>query len=120
MITQTKEYHGVRYAKVHSDDVIIQDVQTSLDLLVNVQYETSCDRIAINKEAFASSFFVLSSGLAGEVLQKFVNYRTKLAIIGDFSHYTSKPLRDFITESNRGNQIFFVTTEAEAAAKLCA
>ena len=33
----------------------------------------------------------------------------KLAIIGDFSGYTSKPLRDFIYESNNGNQVFFVS-----------
>ena len=42
----------------------------------------------------------------------------KLAIIGDFSGYTSKPLRDFIYESNNGNHVFFVSSEAEAVEKL--
>ena len=119
MITQTKEFHGVRYVMMHSDEIIIADVQTSLDWLVNVLYETGCHRIALNREAFAPSFFVLRSGLAGDILQKFVNYHIKLAIIGDYTPFTSKPLHDFMLESNRGNHIYFVSTEAEAAAKLC-
>ena len=54
------------------------------------------------------------SGLAGEILQKFVNYRLKVAIVGDYSRYTSKPLHDFIRESNRGRDVFFVSTIEDA------
>ena len=42
----------------------------------------------------------------------------KLAIVGDFSGYTSKPLRDFIYESNNGSHVFFVATVEEALEKL--
>ena len=59
-----------------------------------------------------------SAVVAGEVLQKFVNYKMRLAIVGDFSHYTSKPLRDFICESNKGSQVGFWPTEEEALAWL--
>ena len=54
-------------------------------------------------------FLRLSSGLAGEVLQKFVNYRLKFAILGDISAATaaSAPLRDFVYESNRGRSVWF-------------
>jgi hypothetical protein len=38
----------------------------------------------------------------------------KLAIVGDFSGYTSRPLKDFIYESNNGRDIFFVSSEKEA------
>ena len=72
------------------------------------------------KDAFAEKFFVLSSGLAGEILQKFVNYHFKVAIYGDFSKYTSKPLKDFIYESNNGNAVFFTETQAQAVEKLSA
>ena len=51
-------------------------------------------------------------------MQKFVNYQLKIAILGDYSGYTSKPLRDFIYESNNGGHVFFVGTEAEAIEKL--
>ncbi len=60
------------------------------------------------------NFFVLSTGLAGEILQKYINYGGRIAIFGDYSHYTSKPLKDFIYESNNGKDVFFVATEEEA------
>lgn len=44
---------------------------------------------------------------AGEALQKLINYRFKIAIFGDQSHYTGKPLKDFMRESNRGRDVFF-------------
>lgn len=104
-------------AIIHSDDILISDVQSALDLMAAVRYETGCDRIAILKSAVTEDFFVLSTRIAGEILQKFVNYYYKLAIIGDFSRYTSKPLRDFIYESNNGSHIFFVETVEETMEK---
>ncbi|MBR5805712.1 MAG: DUF4180 domain-containing protein, partial [Oscillospiraceae bacterium] len=38
----------------------------------------------------------------------------RIAIYGDYSRYTSKPLRDFIYESNKGKSVFFVATKEEA------
>jgi hypothetical protein len=54
--------------------------------------------------------------MAGEILQKFSNYRIKLAIVGDFSKYTKKSIRDFIRESNNTGHINFVGTLDEALA----
>lgn len=110
--------NGVRCALVTGEELLITDAQSALDLMMTVRYDTDSDRIALHKEAVADAFFVLSSKLAGDVLQKFINYHTKLAIIGDYSGYTSKPLKDFIYESNRGHDIFFVTTEEEAIERL--
>ncbi|MDO4829832.1 MAG: DUF4180 domain-containing protein, partial [Clostridia bacterium] len=42
----------------------------------------------------------------------------RIAIYGDFSRYTSKPLKDFMRESNRGRDVFFAATEEEAIAAL--
>ena len=70
------------------------------------------------KKSIIEDFFILSSGLAGEILQKFINYGGKIAIYGDFSKYTSKPLKDFIYESNKGRDVFFVTTKEEAIQKI--
>ncbi|MCI1113670.1 DUF4180 domain-containing protein, partial [Stenotrophomonas maltophilia] len=56
--------------------------------------------------------------LAGEILQKFINYRVKIAVVGDFSVYSSQSLKDFIYESNKGNDIFFLPTEQQAIEKL--
>lgn len=107
-------------ASVHSEEVIMKDLQSALDLIMNISYEAQSNLIVINKEAIADKFFVLSSGLAGEILQKFINYHTKIAIYGDYSKYTSKPLKDFIYESNKGKDVFFVATKKEAIDKLVA
>ena len=74
--------------------------------------------IILNKDAVTPDFFVLSTKIAGEILQKFINYQFKFAIVGDFSGYTSKPLKDFIYESNKGRDIFFVSSEEDAIEKL--
>ena len=101
-------------AIINSDEIIIKDVQSAIDFIMTIKYEINCNKIALNKEAITEEFFILSKGLAGEVLQKFINYQTKFVIYGDFSKYTSKPLKDFIYESNNGKDIFFVTNEDEA------
>ncbi len=112
------EKNGVIIAVVTADEKLLYDVQSALDLMATVHYETDSNRIALKKESVAEEFFILSTRLAGEILQKFVNYHCKLAIIGDYSKYTSKPLKDFIYESNKGQDIFFVATEDEAVERL--
>lgn len=98
--------------------VLITDGPSAMDLLATARYETDCSAMVFHKEQLDKSFFRLSTGLAGEVLQKFVNYQMKLAIVGDFSGYTSEPLRDFIRESNEGRQICFQPDEEAALAWL--
>ena len=110
--------NGVSIAIVYSDGLIITDTQSALNLIADIQYYDDCDRIIINKQAIIEDFFKLSTGIAGDILQKFVNYSKKIAIIGDFSIYTSKPLKDFIFESNNGNSIFFVADEQTAINKI--
>lgn len=118
MNIQTKTVDGMQIAVVRSTEKLIIDTQSALDFMSTVKYETGCSRIAINKEAIAEDFFILSTRLAGDVLQKFINYHVKFAVFGDFSKYTSKPLGDFIYESNNGKDIFFVSSEEEAVARL--
>jgi hypothetical protein len=112
------EAGGVNIAVVSGSEIVITDVQSALDLMATVQYEADSDRIVIDKSLLSESFFDLKTRLAGEILQKFVNYRVKVAIIGDFSVYSSRSLQDFIYESNSGNHIFFLPTEQLAIEKL--
>ena len=83
---------------------------------MTVRYETGCSRIAIDKKLVCGDFFIIR--LAGEILQKLMSYRVNMAVYGDYSRYTSKPLHDFIYESNQGNDFFFVATKEDAAEKL--
>jgi Domain of unknown function (DUF4180) len=112
------EAGGGNIAVVSGSEILIEDVQSALDLMATVQYESGCDRIVINKSLISEHFFDLKTRLAGEILQKFINYRVKVAIVGDFSGYASRSLQDFIFESNSGNDIFFLPTEQQAIEKL--
>ncbi len=106
--------NGKLCAVVESDRIAITDTQSALDILLSAKYEAGTKNIVIDKRLITEDFFFLSTRLAGEVLQKYTNYGGRIAIYGDFSHYTSKPLRDFIYESNKGSDVFFAATEEEA------
>lgn len=114
MNMQKVERNKVVCAVVQSGEKVIVDSQSALDILMMAKYEIGTNNIVISKERITEDFFILSSGLAGEVLQKYINYGGRIAIYGDFSHYTSKPLKDFIYESNKGHDVFFASTEEEA------
>ena len=103
---------------VRSDEAVIVDAQSALDLLMDAGYQAGTKNIAVAKELVAEDFFILGTGLAGEILQKYVDYGGRIAFYGGYSCYTSKPLRDFIFESNRGKDVFFVETEAQAIDRL--
>jgi len=92
----------------------ICDAQEVLDLMATAQYQGCSGAIVVYKESLGEGFFDLKTGFAGEVLQKFSNYRVQLAIVGNFSAYKSKALRDFIYECNKGNLVFFKGNLEEA------
>ncbi|MDL2294957.1 DUF4180 domain-containing protein [Ruminococcaceae bacterium OttesenSCG-928-D13] len=101
-----------------TDTPLIADTRSALDLIGTARHLHGEVKLVVDKADVAEDFFDLKTGLAGEVLQKFVNYNLPLAIVGDFSGYTSKALRDFIYESNQGSAVFFVPDVETAAEKL--
>ena len=117
MKIQIKQVNGVKISEVISDKVLISDSQDALDLMANCGYKES-RKIIIKDYNLVSDFFDLKTGIAGEILQKFSNYDVKLAIIGDFSKYSGKSLRDFIFESNKHGRINFVNSTEEAYSRL--
>lgn len=108
------EKNGVSCAMIENTEKVITNVQSAIDLIVSADYEVGTKNIIIDKKLVNEDFFVLSTGFAGEVLQKFINYGGRIAVYGDFSHYTSKPLKDFMYESNKGKDIFFADSKDEA------
>ena len=110
MKTKIVTRNDIAVAVIRSDTPLMTDVPSA--------FETGCTDIAINKEAVADDFFVLSTRLAGDILQKFVDYGIRFAIYGDFSTCESRALRDFIRESNRGRSVYFQPDVARAVEKL--
>lgn len=105
---------NINVIKIEDEKILIFDEQSALDVFMSLAYETGENRFIISKDNLIEDFFDLRTKIAGEILQKIINYRMKLAIIGDFSKYKSKSLRDFIYECNSGKDIFFVENESEA------
>jgi hypothetical protein len=103
-------------AEVASSE-IIRNSQDALELLMNCSYQGTTDLI-IQESNLSAEFFDLKTGVAGEILQKFSTYNGRLAIIGDFSNYQSKSLKDFIFESNKVGRINFVSSMEEAKTAL--
>jgi hypothetical protein len=112
------EAGGTSVAIIRGSGIVIEDVQSALDLMATVRFETGCDRMVIGKSLICEDFFNLKTRLAGDILQKFVNYQVKLAIAGDFSQYSSQSLQDFMRECNKGKDIFFLPDEQTAIEKL--
>lgn len=107
----------VKIAELISDRLIIQSAQDGLDLLGDVYYQ-GFDKVIIYEKDIIPDFFDLKTTIAGEILQKFSNYRIPLAIVGDFSKYKSKSIRDFILESNKTQHINFAESLSEALERL--
>lgn len=103
------QHNQTQIAELVADEITIKNVQDALDLMANANYQGAW-KIIIKEEHLAPAFFDLKTQLAGDILQKFSNYKTALAIIGDFKKYQSKSLRDFILESNKKKRILFVSS----------
>ena len=76
--------------------------------------------IAIPIVRLGDAFFDLRSGLAGEIAQIAVNYRLKLAILGDIAQHVerSTALRDWIGECDSRGDLHFVTGIEELGRRL--
>ena len=76
--------------------------------------------VAVPADRLDPSFFSLGTRFAGEIMQKFVNYRLRLAVIGDISQHVerSEALRALVHESNRSDHVWFVADLDALDAKL--
>ena len=120
MATEIKYHHtdkGNNIAEILPGSDLITSPDDILDLMAEARFNDS-GRMIIHVKSLHPDFFDLKTRVAGEILQKFSNYRMRLAIVGDFSGFESKSLRDFIRESNRTGIIYFVGSIEEALLKL--
>lgn len=107
MRIETHRIGQAKVAEIQAEELVLTSVEDGLSLLGDLYYQ-GFDKIILHEENIVPEFFDLKTKLAGEVLQKFVQYRMSLAVVGNFSKYTSKSLRDFIYECNQGRQVNFV------------
>ncbi|MER6487877.1 DUF4180 domain-containing protein [Streptomyces virginiae] len=91
----------------------------ALDCIGNASYQ-GAEWAVIPVERFDEAFFRLSTRVAGDIIQKFVQYRVGIVVLGDISRHTadSAALRDFVRECNRGRQTWFLADAEELRERL--
>jgi hypothetical protein len=111
--------HGVPVLRCAPDGPPLRDGGDVLEV-VAAAVAHGARWIAVPAGRLADEFFTLRSGVAGEIVQKFANYRLGLAVVGDVAAHVARgfALRDFVTEANRGRQLWFVTDEGELEQRL--
>jgi len=105
------DLHGTRVFECAAEGAELRTARDVTDLLSET-WQHSATLVVIPVSRLGDDFFRLRTGIAGEVLQKFVQYRMRVAILGDVLEYVeaSTAFRDFVVESNRGNHIWFVSS----------
>lgn len=93
--------------------------QDALDA-IGEAWGSDASTIVVPAERFDPRFYELRTGVLGELTQKFVNYRIRLVVLGDVTAHVqaSDAFRDYVRETNSGDQVWFVADEAELAARL--
>jgi hypothetical protein len=82
------ELTGGTVVEAISDEILVNSGRDALDLMMEASGH-GANSLIIHEHNLHPTFFDLRSGLAGEVLQKSVNYQVKLAIIGEFEKITN-------------------------------
>lgn len=105
--------------RLEPDGPLIRTQDDAMDLVATT-FSGGEDVVVVPVERLDPEFFRLASGVAGEVAQKFVNYRRRLVILGDVSAFVARSdaFRDWVRETGRGRDILFVADEDELAARI--
>ncbi|HAT3517636.1 TPA: DUF4180 domain-containing protein [Serratia marcescens] len=94
--------------------------ENDVSLFIAPAFEHDAGMIALPVSRLDAAFFQLRSGMAGALLQKFINYRLRVALLGDITPRLtqSHALQDFVREANRGEQVWFLTSLTELEQRL--
>ncbi|MFG3701315.1 DUF4180 domain-containing protein [Micromonospora sp. NPDC047620] len=103
-----RERAGVPVLVCDPDGPLVATAQDALDLIGAAFL--GAEVVAVPASRLDASFFSLGTRFAGEVMQKFVNYRVRLVVVGDISRHlaASAALRALVQESNQADHVWFV------------
>ena len=114
-----EEIDGTRILFIDEDGPLIASNEEASDLIASA-WSAHVGLLVVPVDRLDPRFFQPESLFADDVLQKAATYELTIAILGDISGFTTaRPaLRDFVTESNRGQHVWFVADELEVERKL--
>ena len=119
MAEVASEIAGIRVLRCAADGTLIRNDKDVI-ALITAAWAQGAKMILVPVQRLHGDFFLLSTRIAGEIIQKFANYGMKLVVVGDVSAYLtqSSAFADFVKEANRGRQVWFVDNEEQLQAKL--
>lgn len=103
-----------KYIEVLSSDNLLNSEQDALDL-ISLSWEHNIQQQVLHGEIFSEDFFNLKTGVAGKMLQKFINYGIRVAAIIPAQVANTGRFREMVLETNKGNafRVFSSREEAE-------
>ncbi|MFJ6795303.1 DUF4180 domain-containing protein [Streptomyces sp. NPDC091268] len=118
-VSTLQNVNGVSVLVCADEGAAVRAERDALDLIGDAGYQ-GAEWVVVPAARLDDAFFHLGSGVAGDIVQKFVQYRLGLVVLGDISRHTerSSALRDFVRECNRGRQTWFLTTLGELTERL--
>ncbi|MFH8366609.1 DUF4180 domain-containing protein [Streptomyces sp. NPDC018031] len=118
-MTTLQTIHDVPVLMCAAEGETIGSERDALDLIGDAGYQ-GAQWVVLPAERLGEEFFRLRTRVAGDIIQKFVNYRMGLIVLGDISVHTeaSSALRDFVRECNRGRQTWFLADAEELRERL--
>jgi hypothetical protein len=119
MPTKCYELHGVGVLECDVSEKQLRNYNEAVEL-IGKAFENRASLILVPAECLEDDFFRLSTRIAGELIQKVVQYRQRLVIVGDISRHLaeSSALRAFVLEANRGKEVWFLATREELDQRL--
>jgi hypothetical protein len=110
---------GSRVLRLAADGPALAGGQDVLDVLGEA-FGTGAEVVVVPAGRLDPRFFSLRTGVAGEIVQKFVTYGLRLVVEGDIAHHleASESLRAFVREADRGRHTWFVADAAELDTRL--
>ncbi|MDF2985547.1 MAG: putative transcriptional regulator [Eubacterium sp.] len=109
------EFEGLKYMELFSLAGPIKTEQDALELIA-LCGECGTNLLMLHSDAVSEDFYTLRTGVAGKVLQKFVNYYIKLALVVPDERLNTGKFRQMASEANRGNH-FRVFSDNQKAQK---
>jgi Domain of unknown function (DUF4180) len=119
MPSKSYELHGVRVLECDANEKQLRNYNEAVEL-IGKAFENRASLIVVPAECLDDDFFRLNTRIAGEMIQKVVQYRQRLVIVGDISRHLaeSSALRAFVLEANRGKEVWFLATHEELDQRL--
>lgn len=106
------EKEGIKYMEI-SEGTVIKTEQDAMDLIAAC-FENDVYALMLFDHNLSEEFYKLATGLAGQVFQKLINYRTKAALVIPLEKRIIGRFKELADELNKGNDIRVFCTSSEA------